>query len=64
MFHKILAPQGFSFCNRARLNFQAFALRHGMKIFCSVNAHQNQFTDSSHYISIPLHNAIFLSGFM
>ena len=27
MFHNILARQGFSFCNRARLNFQAFALR-------------------------------------
>ena len=27
MFHSVLARQGFSFCNRARLNFQAFALR-------------------------------------
>ena len=27
MFHNVLAQQGFSFCNRARLNFQAFALR-------------------------------------
>ena len=27
MFHNVLARQGFSFCNRARLNFQAFALR-------------------------------------
>ena len=27
MFHNALARQGFSFCNRARLNFQAFALR-------------------------------------
>ena len=26
MFHNILAKQGFSFCNRACLNFQAFAL--------------------------------------
>ena len=25
MSHNILAPQGFSFCNRAHLNFQAFA---------------------------------------
>ena len=25
MFHNVLARQGFSFCNRARLNFQAFA---------------------------------------
>ena len=31
MFHNILARQGFSFCNRARLNFQAFAL-HDMKM--------------------------------
>ena len=27
MFYNVLARQGFSFCNRARLNFQAFALR-------------------------------------
>ena len=27
MGHNVLAPQGSSFCNRARLNFQAFALR-------------------------------------
>ena len=27
MFHNVLARQGSSFCNRARLNFQAFALR-------------------------------------
>ena len=27
MFHSILARQSCSFCNRARLNFQAFALR-------------------------------------
>ena len=27
MFHNVLARQGFSFCNGARLNFQAFALR-------------------------------------
>ena len=26
-FHNVLARQDFSFCNRARLNFQAFALR-------------------------------------
>ena len=26
MFHNVLAGQGSSFCNRARLNFQAFAL--------------------------------------
>ena len=26
-FHNVLARQGFSFCNTARLNFQAFALR-------------------------------------
>ena len=26
MFHSVLARQGFSFCNRARLNFEAFAL--------------------------------------
>ena len=26
-FHNVLAQQGSSFCNRARLNFQAFALR-------------------------------------
>ena len=26
-FHNVLARQGSSFCNRARLNFQAFALR-------------------------------------
>ena len=27
MFHKVLARHEFSFCNRARLNFQALALR-------------------------------------
>ena len=27
MFHNVSARQGFSNCNRARLNFQAFALR-------------------------------------
>ena len=27
MFHNVLTRQGFSFCNRARLNLQAFALR-------------------------------------
>ena len=27
MFHSVLARQGFSFYNRACLNFQAFALR-------------------------------------
>ena len=27
MFYNVLARRGFSFCNRARLNFQAFALR-------------------------------------
>ena len=27
MFHNVLARQGFPFCNRARLKFQAFALR-------------------------------------
>ena len=27
MFHKFLARQGSSFCNRACLNFQAFVLR-------------------------------------
>ena len=27
MFHNVLARQGSYFCNRARLNFQAFALR-------------------------------------
>ena len=26
-FHNVLARQGFSNCNRARLNFRAFALR-------------------------------------
>ena len=26
-FHNVLARQGSSFCNRTRLNFQAFALR-------------------------------------
>ena len=26
-FHNVLARQGSSYCNRARLNFQAFALR-------------------------------------
>ena len=31
MFRRVLARQGFSFCKRARLNFQAFALR-DMKI--------------------------------
>ena len=30
-FHNVLAWQGSSYCNRARLNFQAFALR-DMKI--------------------------------
>ena len=30
-FHNVLARQGSSYCNRARLNFQAFALR-DMKI--------------------------------
>ena len=30
-FGNVLAQQGSSFCNRARLNFQAFELR-GMKI--------------------------------
>ena len=27
MFDNVLARQGFSFCNKACLNFQAFALR-------------------------------------
>ena len=27
MFHNVLARQGFSFCRKAHLNFQAFALR-------------------------------------
>ena len=27
MFHNVSARQGFSNCNRARLNFEAFALR-------------------------------------
>ena len=27
MFDNVLAPQGSSFCNKARLNFQAFQLR-------------------------------------
>ena len=27
MCHNVLARRGFSFCNIARLNFQAFALR-------------------------------------
>ena len=27
MLHNVLARQGSSFCNGARLNFQAFALR-------------------------------------
>ena len=27
MFHNVLARQGSFYCNRARLNFQAFALR-------------------------------------
>ena len=27
MLHNVLARQGFSFCNRAHLNLQAFALR-------------------------------------
>ena len=27
MFHSALARQGSSFCNRARLHFQAFAVR-------------------------------------
>ena len=27
MFHNVLARQGFFFCNTARLNVQAFALR-------------------------------------
>ena len=27
MFDNVLARRGFSFCNRARLNFQAFPLR-------------------------------------
>ena len=31
MFHNVLARQGSSYCSRARLNFQAFALR-DMKI--------------------------------
>ena len=31
MFGNVLAPQGFSFCNRAHLNFQAFVL-HDMKM--------------------------------
>ena len=31
MSRNVSARQGFSFCNRARLNFQAFAL-HDMKI--------------------------------
>ena len=26
-FHSVLTGQGISFCNRARLNFQAFAFR-------------------------------------
>ena len=31
MFHNVLARQSFSFCNRARLKFRAFAL-HDIKI--------------------------------
>ena len=31
MFHNVLAQQGFSFCNIASLNFQAFVL-HDMKM--------------------------------
>ena len=31
MFENVLARQGFFFCNRAHLNFQAFAL-HDMKM--------------------------------
>ena len=31
MFHNVLARQGSFYCNRARLNFQAFVLR-DMKI--------------------------------
>ena len=27
MFHNVLARRGFSFCTKACLNFQAFALR-------------------------------------
>ena len=40
-FHTVLARQGFSYCNRARLNFQAFALR-GMKIATREGCHVGQ----------------------
>ena len=41
MFHNVLARQGFSFCNRARLNFQAFALR-DMKMAAQEGSHVGQ----------------------
>ena len=40
-FHNVLARQGSSFCNRARLNFQAFALR-DMKIATREGCHVGQ----------------------
>ena len=37
-FHNVLARQGSSYCNRARLNFQAFSLR-DMKIATREGCH-------------------------
>ena len=41
MFHSVLAQQGSSFCNRACLNFQAFALR-DMKMAAREGCHVGQ----------------------
>ena len=40
-FHNVLAWQGSSYCNRARLNFQAFVLR-DMKIATQEGCHIGQ----------------------
>ena len=41
MFHNVLARQGSSYCNRTRLNFQAFALG-DMKIATREGSHVGQ----------------------
>ena len=41
MFQNVLARRGFSFCNRTRLNFQAFALC-DMKMAAQEGCHVGQ----------------------
>ena len=41
MLHKVLARQGPCFCNRARLNFQAFASR-GTKVAAQEGCREGQ----------------------